>query len=271
MIGIATRGNGFRGCLNYLFSESDWAGNTRPSNPRLIGGNMLGCTPKQLASEFAVSRQLADSRVKNPVYHVSLSLAPGEELSDEQWQEAATLFIKKMGERAIARGDRGIDPEKNQWCLIRHPAPPSSGKLDHVHLVLSRTDLEGSTSKLRNDHYDLQEVCRELEQIFGLSTVETSEKTKRLQKRRREQRRQGAILLEAGEEIPPELQEETRLASREDIGHWARLRRKGKKSPPNVQSRAKAFVEKHCGASLSEVEHRLAKAKTRQAKQGYGR
>ncbi|WOB45487.1 relaxase/mobilization nuclease domain-containing protein [Thermoleptolyngbya oregonensis NK1-22] len=231
-----SRGNGFRGVLDYCFSDRDWQEQKRATEPALIGGNMAGKTPRELAAEFGIVRRIASQRVKNPVWHVSLSLPHGECLTPEQWRDFAREFIARMGDCARQHGETGICPDLNQWCLVHHPGSPNpNGALgthahDHVHLVLNRTNLEGKTAKLRNDHLDAQRVLRELEREFGLTPVPNSpvldpdpEQRRRARRERRERKR--------------------RNITRGELAWAARLTRQGKPMPDHLREKVKAYFE----------------------------
>ncbi len=60
---------------------------------KIIGGNMIGQTPNQLVAQFMGSRNL-NPKVKEPCYHLMLSLPHHETLSDEQFAS--------LGERHFA-------------------------------------------------------------------------------------------------------------------------------------------------------------------------
>jgi len=71
-----SRGAGFRGLLDYIYGpgEDNHPGRAVPVSG---AGNVLGTDPRDLARQFAVSRQLRPD-IKKPVWHCSLSLPPGE-------------------------------------------------------------------------------------------------------------------------------------------------------------------------------------------------
>lgn len=227
------RGNGFRGVLDYCLANRDWQERERTTEPALIGGNMAGKTPRELAAEFGIVRRIASQRVKNPVWHVSLSLPHGECLTPEQWRDFACEFIARMGDCARQHGETGICPDLNQWCVIHHPADSAVSTVhahDHVHLILNRTNLEGKTAKLRNDHLDAQRVLRELEREFGLTPVPSSpvldpdpEQRRRARRERRERKR--------------------RNITREELAWAARLVRQGKPIPDHLREKVEVYYE----------------------------
>lgn len=144
MIVNLTRGGGFRGLLEYLFQQS--------KDAIIVGGNMAGLTPRELGGEFAAVRQ-ANDRVKTPVWHCSLSLPPGEDLTAKRWNEVGGALLAKLG------------LDKNRpWLLVAH----NDTVHRHVHLVTSRTAYDGS---VWYGHWEINNLLRakaEVEKEFGL-------------------------------------------------------------------------------------------------------
>ncbi|MGB7441820.1 MAG: relaxase/mobilization nuclease domain-containing protein [Coleofasciculaceae cyanobacterium] len=185
LIAKQTKGRGFRGLLNYLHSRTE---------ARLIGGNMEGTNPRELAAEFRLSYQL-NSRVKKPVYHSSLSVGKDKQLSDSDWNKIAFNYLQGMGFEA------------NQWVLYRH----SDREHDHIHIVASRVRLD--TTKVVEDWWDYkrsEHLLRQLEKTHGLIPLEaevTSSSLKRSpstgQKRR--QLREEEEYSKGKRDKPPEL------------------------------------------------------------------
>jgi hypothetical protein len=66
-----SRGSGFRGALNCVFDLGPQA--THLKQAELVGGNMAGQEPHDLAREFSVTRQLRPD-ITRPVWHCSLDL-----------------------------------------------------------------------------------------------------------------------------------------------------------------------------------------------------
>lgn len=157
MIAKIIKGKGFRGALNYTIQKQ---------GAQIVGGNMAAQDPRSLASEFGITRG-HNVRCKQPVFHASLSLPPGERLSDEQWDQAAAEFLEKLG---FARG-RG----QHQYIVVRH----TDADHDHVHIVANRINMETLKAvDLRHDYRKSHEACRGLEQKFGLTQVSKRDFTK---------------------------------------------------------------------------------------------
>ena len=155
MIGKQVKGKSFRGVLNYLHSKQE---------SRLIAGNMGGKTPRTLAAEFAVSRQL-NPRLSKAVYHSSLSLPKTEHLDDNTWSALAEDYVEGMG-----FGD-------SQYVVYRH----SDKDHDHVHIVASRIRItDGTTVNDSWDYVRSEKLIRELEQRYELTpTISSPQKQQR--------------------------------------------------------------------------------------------
>lgn len=139
-----TRGNGFRGVLDYALGEKKEA--------EIVGGNMVSTTARELAAEFKISRKLR-SEAKNPVAQFSLALPAGEALSNEKWSEVADAFMQKMGF------------ENNQYTAIKH----EDTEYQHVHIIASRIGLNSELWHGRNDVFTAIQATQELEMEFGLT------------------------------------------------------------------------------------------------------
>lgn len=147
-----TKGNGFRGALDYLRGPGE---ENHPGRAVTVvgAGNVLGSDPRELARQFAASRRLRPE-IKNPVFHVSLSCPPGEKLGDEKWAEIAPDYLSRMG----------LDPDRHQWHCLRH----TDQAHDHIHLLVSRIALDG---KVWHDQYGIRQsirICQELEKAHNL-------------------------------------------------------------------------------------------------------
>lgn len=147
-----SRGAGFRGLLDYIYGpgEDNHPGRAVPVSG---AGNVLGTDPRDLARQFAISRQLRPD-IKKPVWHCSLSLPPGERLPDEKWAEIARDFLARMG----------LDPDARQWHCVRH----TDQDHDHIHLVVSRVALDASSWGGGNDVHQAIDATQEMEKAHGL-------------------------------------------------------------------------------------------------------
>ena len=148
MIAKAVKGTGFRGALAYDLA---------PEKGALLDTNMAGETPRELAAEFGAIRALRPTLGK-AVLHVSLTAAPGEQLSDDQWRE--------IGQRYLA----GMGFSEHQYVLTRH----TDTAHDHIHLVANRIGLDGQVVSDSRDYPRQEQLMREIEREYGLQEVAPS-------------------------------------------------------------------------------------------------
>src|SRR5690554_3334880 len=116
-------GTGFRGVLNYV-AERDSPG-AEPG--RLIGGNVSGTTPRELATEFGAIRQLRPD-IEKPVWHQSLRLPKGDRLDDDEWARFADDYMERMG---------FTDRHARTYWLH------DDAEGQHIHIVACRVSLDG--------------------------------------------------------------------------------------------------------------------------------
>lgn len=149
MIGKQVKGRSFSKLLNYLFGKD---------GASLIGSNMEGFTPRELAAEFRFSQQL-NPRVKRVVYHASLSLSHTEHLKNDAWHEIAKKYLQAMGF------------DMNQYAVVRH----TDRDHDHAHIIASRIRLDGTTVSDSWDYRRSEAAIRQLEQEYGLQSLHSSQ------------------------------------------------------------------------------------------------
>lgn len=132
-----SKGAGFRGVVNYLLDKE---------RGTIIGGNMAATTQAGLSAEFgAVRCQRPD--IARPVWHVSLSLPPGDSLTTEQWRDVAADFLRKM------------NVKDNQYCIVQHRDKAHQ----HVHILMNRVTTDGGVWYADRDVYRAIEATRQLE------------------------------------------------------------------------------------------------------------
>lgn len=148
MIAKAIKGRGFRGVLAYDLGKEQ---------ARVIDTNMTGRTPRELAQEFGAVRKLRPGLGK-AVLHVSLSAAPGEQLSDGQWAQIAGRYLAGMG------------LDDNQYLLTRH----ADTRHEHVHLLVNRVRCDGGVTSDSHDYRRQEIIMRAVERDFGLQQLRPS-------------------------------------------------------------------------------------------------
>ncbi len=139
-------GRGFRGVLNYVFEKS---AELKHEDARIITTNMVGTTPRELATEFGGLRG-RNTQQSRPVYHCSLRLPPGERLTEEQWAAFSRDYLERMGFT------------NTLYVVVRHAE-------DHVHIIASRVRFDGKTISNHDDRPRSNKVVHELERVYGLS------------------------------------------------------------------------------------------------------
>jgi hypothetical protein len=142
-----SRGSGFRGALDYCDKGGE-----------KIGGNMLGMTPRELSTEFGLSRNQKDC--KRPVWHSSLRLPKGDTLTREKWNEVAHLYMSRIG----------FDPD-HQFAVFLH----DDSRGQHIHVVASRISLSGKLYYGQNENLISTKIIHELEKRFSLTPTKKPE------------------------------------------------------------------------------------------------
>ncbi|MEC5215015.1 hypothetical protein RCH06_003592, partial [Polaromonas sp. CG_9.5] len=142
-----SRGSGFKGVLSYAFEGKD----QEVGHGRLLGGSMAGTTARELAAEFrAIARLRPD--IARPVWHNSLRMPAGEDISDARWNAIATSYLKRMR----------FDVKHTQYAVFKHDDA-------HVHLVVNRVMTDGSVFLGRNENLLSTKVIQRLEHAFKLT------------------------------------------------------------------------------------------------------
>lgn len=145
MIAKMVKGRGFRGALEYDLTKE---------KGRVIDGNMAGQNPRELAAEFGEIRKLRPNLGK-AVLHVSLSAAPGEKLTDEQWREIGQRYLRGMGFT------------DNQFVITRH----TDTEHEHIHILANRIRFDGQVVSDGQDYRRQETIMREIERDYGLQRV----------------------------------------------------------------------------------------------------
>jgi hypothetical protein len=145
--------------------------NQKTPRGRVICGNMDGSNEHELAREFRYVKALRPG-LEKMVVHASLRPAPGEQLKEEKWREAAEIFIKGMGY------------EEAMWTGVLHKYDPLTnvGEQDrdgHLHLVISAVTLLGKVVPDSHEYQRAEHVIRQIEEKFDLQRVPLSRETLR--------------------------------------------------------------------------------------------
>ena len=100
-----------------------------------------------------------------PVWHCSVRTHPTDRwLSDEQWAHIAAEVMAQVG--LAPHGDaRAV-----RWVAVRHGQ-------DHIHIAATLVRQDRRTAYARNDRWQAQAACRNLEERYGLHRVGPADRT----------------------------------------------------------------------------------------------
>lgn len=150
-----------------LDSEKQSDADRKACRSPILATNMFGKSPEELAEEFRFSHEL-NPRVKVTMCHYSVSLAPGESVSDEEKIKISKAMLEKMGHKNC------------QWFVTSHHDREHRNGVEHWHVATSSVDLEGQWVPDHFNYVELKQVERDLERNFGLQYCPAQEKKDRL-------------------------------------------------------------------------------------------
>lgn len=154
MKGKIIRGSSFRGLIKYLFGETKKS-HIKNKAAQIIGGNMTGQTPAQLAEEFNFPQKTRKKLCRRPVLHIPLRMPDGQDVPPEKWRQIATRFMEKMG---LGRN--------RPWLLVKHHD-------QHVHIATNRINFDGDLWHGKWEALELIKATNELEKEFDLTVTPT--------------------------------------------------------------------------------------------------
>jgi len=102
----------------------------------------------------------ANKRTEKPVLHISINPDPKDKLTDEQLSEIAQTYMQKMG-----YGDQ-------PFIVYKH----EDIERKHVHIVSLRVDENGKKIDHNFERRRSMDVCRELEQNYGLVAADKKQR-----------------------------------------------------------------------------------------------
>lgn len=116
---------------------------------------------EDILKTFEETVSLKPDLKENIFVHISLSLSPNENLSNQKFTEVAEEYLTKMG--------YGNCP----YLIYRHR---EEGKKEHVHILTSRVDYDGKVVSDSRDFQRSEKLSRQLETKFGLVETKTLDK-----------------------------------------------------------------------------------------------
>jgi Ti-type conjugative transfer relaxase TraA len=144
-------GTGFGGLAAYLKQGSLEALN--PDRVAWVSSrNLDGIEDPSRAAQVMRAHATEYPRTAKPVYHLGLSLHPGEHLSPEQWDLVVDRVLDRLGlaaHQAIVIAHRDTDKE-------------------HVHIVVNRVGDDGRAWDRSDDKINARDAVRRIELDYGL-------------------------------------------------------------------------------------------------------
>lgn len=150
MIAKQIKGKDFYGLLAYNEKKVE------NDQGYVLDTNITHDTVVNMTKEFNMVRQLRP-RLGKVVYHVSLSLPPGENLGDREFTALAFDYLKGMGF------------DSNQYITYRH----TDTQHEHIHIIANRVKYSGEVVSDSKDYKRSEQLLRKLEIKYGLSTLES--------------------------------------------------------------------------------------------------
>lgn len=157
MIGKITIGKSFRGCLLYCLNDKRQELKNEPlmkERAEILLFNQCFGNQQELIRQFNEVRQL-NPGLSKPVLHITLSLAPGEQLSKDKLMEMCQDCASDMGF------------EKNQYVAILH----KDTNHQHLHIVANRIGFDKRTVTDSRNYQRIANYCRKMELKYQLKQV----------------------------------------------------------------------------------------------------
>lgn len=150
------RGDGILAALLYVFFRD---ANHKDTPGILIGGNLPGLSPEELSKEFETVFLLRPD-IKKPVWHNSLRLPAGEQISERKWVQIADAYMLAMG-----------FSDEHPRCHVLHADEDGQ----HIHILASRISLSGTVYLGKNENLRSTQIISKLEMQFGLQLTKPAQ------------------------------------------------------------------------------------------------
>lgn len=150
MIGKIIIGKSFRGCISYCLDKD---------RAEILQHHLCFGEKREIIQQFNEVRQL-NERVAKQVMHITLSLVPGERLSEKQQHQLLEAAANDLGYT------------NNQWISIAH----HDTSHQHFHIVVNRIGFDGKTLSDSNNYKRIANFCRRMEKELGLQQVQSPQR-----------------------------------------------------------------------------------------------
>jgi hypothetical protein len=166
MIGKIMLGKSHYHCLSYCLEDKQDLSDDRKAQlsveeqvqhknrAEVLEYNLCFGNKYELAEQFRDVRRL-NKNVEKPVLHLAIRLAPGDQLTNEQWREIAREAAKEF------------QFEKNQYICILH----KDTQQPHIHIVANRVGYDGKAVNDSNSYRRVADLCRRMEKQYQLQEV----------------------------------------------------------------------------------------------------
>ena len=158
MIGKVIIGKSFGGCLRYCLEDKKMKNDidkmVMKNRAEILKYNLCFGDKVELIQQFNEVKRL-NAKQSKPVMHITLSFAPGEQLSKQQLSQIATHCAE----------DLGFD--KNQFIAVEH----NDTEHQHFHIVINRINFDGKTLSDSNSYKRISDFCRKMEKRCQLIQV----------------------------------------------------------------------------------------------------
>lgn len=123
----------------------------------LLDHNFFKYDRESILKEISFLKQLRPNLTRD-TYHVSLNFAPTDQLSKDQLIQIGKDYLTGMGF------------DDNAYAIWQH----FDAEHLHIHVLASRIKYDGSVVSDSNNYQRSEQICRELEQKYGIETVKSS-------------------------------------------------------------------------------------------------
>ncbi|RVU00276.1 relaxase/mobilization nuclease [Mucilaginibacter limnophilus] len=158
MIASQKIGKSFMGALTYNLKKLYHPDSNQRAE--LLETNFSSLEKDMIKREIAMVREQRPN-LNRYVYHTSLNFHKDDVLSNDKLLEIANRYLQANGFT------------NNQYFIFRH----HDAEHPHIHLLANRITFDGEVVSDSNNYKKSEAILRHIEQQFGLTTVQSSQRT----------------------------------------------------------------------------------------------
>jgi hypothetical protein len=141
--------------LNYVLGKA---------GAEVLSTNLPTVLDPETLTQMMEATWASNRRIQKPIYHASLSLAPGEHLGDDTWRDIAQQYLAGMGFKNVP------------YLVVRH----TDADHDHVHIVAGRNNqLTNRCIDDSWDHLRSRKLIKQIESQYTLTETAAAWKNDR--------------------------------------------------------------------------------------------